>query len=235
MIFFVGNTDFEWFRFLRSRSPEDINFWQPGGKLRFHAINQGAPFLLKLKAPINKIAGIGFFSTHSLLPVDFAWEVFQERNGVDSLEMLRRKINMYRSPDNPIDKNPIIGCLILSYPIFFREEDWLPTPIDWSKNIVQGRTYDSDTAIGKELWIQVETLLEKYRISDFKSEIENPEMAEEVTNDRYGSRVLVKVRHGQGAFRILITDTYHRKCAISGERTLPVLEAAHIKPIIDLK
>ena len=230
MIFFVGNTDFEWFRFLCSRSPEDINFWQPGGTLRFHAINQGAPFLLKLKAPINKIAGIGFFSTHSLLPVDFAWEVFQERNGVDSLEMLRRKINTYRNPDNPVDKNPIIGCLILSFPIFFREEDWLPTPNDWSKNIVQGRTYDSDTAIGKELWTRVETLLGKYRPGDFKAEIENPIMAEEGGNDRYGSKILVKVRHGQGAFRVLITDTYHRKCAISGERTLPVLEAAHIKP-----
>jgi putative restriction endonuclease len=28
----------------------------------------------------------------------------------------------------------------------------------------------------------------------------------------------------------LVTDTYSRKCAISGEKTLPVLEAAHIKP-----
>jgi predicted restriction endonuclease len=31
-------------------------------------------------------------------------------------------------------------------------------------------------------------------------------------------------------FRILVTDAYTRRCAITGERTLPVLEAAHIKP-----
>jgi putative restriction endonuclease len=31
-------------------------------------------------------------------------------------------------------------------------------------------------------------------------------------------------------FRILVTDAYSRTCAIAGERTLPVLEAAHIKP-----
>ena len=37
------------------------------------------------------------------------------------------------------------------------------------------------------------------------------------------------MRIGQGAFRVLITDAYSRKCAITGEKTLPVLEAAHIK------
>ena len=46
----------------------------------------------------------------------------------------------------------------------------------------------------------------------------------------YGKSILTKVRLGQGAFRVLITDAYSRKCSISGERTLPVLEAAHIKP-----
>jgi putative restriction endonuclease len=230
MIFFVGNTDYEWFRFLCSRSPEDINFWQPGGKLRFHAINPGAPFLLRLKAPINKIAGIGFFSTHSLLPVDFAWEVFQERNGVDSQETLRRKINTYRSPDNSLEKNPVIGCVILTNPVFFREEDWITTPSDWFRNIVQGRTYDSESGLGKELWTSIENLLVKYKVFDLKKENESPFMVEDSEDGRYGSEILTRVRLGQGAFRVLITDIYNRRCAISGERTLPVLEAAHIKP-----
>lgn len=47
---------------------------------------------------------------------------------------------------------------------------------------------------------------------------------------RYGSNILTKVRLGQGAFRVLVTDAYSRRCSITGERTLPVLEAAHIKP-----
>ena len=42
--------------------------------------------------------------------------------------------------------------------------------------------------------------------------------------------VLSKVRIGQGAFRVSVTDAYSRRCTITGERTLPVLEAAHIKP-----
>jgi putative restriction endonuclease len=28
----------------------------------------------------------------------------------------------------------------------------------------------------------------------------------------------------------LVTDAYHRRCAMTSERTLPVLEAAHIRP-----
>jgi putative restriction endonuclease len=45
--------------------------------------------------------------------------------------------------------------------------------------------------------------------------------------------VLVRPRLGQGAFRFLVTDKYRRRCAISRERTLPALDAAHIQPYAD--
>jgi putative restriction endonuclease len=47
---------------------------------------------------------------------------------------------------------------------------------------------------------------------------------------QYGSPVLTFPRLGQGAFRILVTDAYERQCAVTSERTLPALDAAHIKP-----
>jgi putative restriction endonuclease len=47
---------------------------------------------------------------------------------------------------------------------------------------------------------------------------------------RHGEPVLVRPRLGQGAFRVLVTDVYRRRCAVSGERTLPALDAAHIRP-----
>ena len=47
---------------------------------------------------------------------------------------------------------------------------------------------------------------------------------------RYGEPRLVKPRLGQGGFRVVVTDAYKRRCAITGESTLPVLEAAHIVP-----
>jgi len=231
MEYYIGNTDLEWFNFLRAKEPEDINFWQPGGRLRFHILKPGAPFLLRLKSPINKIAGIGFFSSHSLLPIDFAWEVFQQRNGIDSLDRFRRKINSYRSPDNSLDIYPIIGCIILSNPVFFKDTDWLPSPPDWQRNLVQGKKYDSTIGYGKNLWDKVEFLLQKYRLFDHQKEYKNQFVVEEENlGSRYGSEILTRVRLGQGAFRVLITDAYARKCAISGEKTLPVLDAAHIKP-----
>jgi len=41
---------------------------------------------------------------------------------------------------------------------------------------------------------------------------------------------MARARLGQGAFRLLVTSAYSRRCAVSGERVLPALEAAHIKP-----
>lgn len=38
-------------------------------------------------------------------------------------------------------------------------------------------------------------------------------------------------RTGQGAFRLLVTDSYGRHCAVTREHTLPVLDAAHIRPV----
>ena len=50
---------------------------------------------------------------------------------------------------------------------------------------------------------------------------------------RYGEPTLVRPRLGQGAFRVLVTDNYHRMCAVTRERTLPALEAAHIRPFAE--
>ena len=53
------------------------------------------------------------------------------------------------------------------------------------------------------------------------------------TQARYGEPQLIHPRLGQGAFRVLVTDIYNRRCAITHERTLPALEAAHIRPYGD--
>ena len=38
---------------------------------------------------------------------------------------------------------------------------------------------------------------------------------------------------GDGAFRVLVTDTYERRCAVTREKALPVLDEAHIRPVAD--
>ena len=63
MMGFVGVTDNDWFVFL-SQHPgiDEVRFWQPGGTGQFRALAPGDPFLFKLHAPQNFIAGGGFFA-----------------------------------------------------------------------------------------------------------------------------------------------------------------------------
>jgi putative restriction endonuclease len=225
MKFWLGTTDNSWFNYLRKINPEDVNFWQPGGNLNFRVLEQGAPFLFKLKYPMDVIGGVGFFSSHTFLPISVAWETFGNRNGCDTFDEFKRKILNYRV--NKTDVNPQIGCIVLTNPIFFEEKDWIKTPENWSKSIVQGKAYVTEEEIGHRIWDQVEFLLEKYLIDDDQP-IQNGLFANEAPL-RYRTSILSKIRIGQGAFRVLITDAYQRKCSITGEKTLPVLESAHIQ------
>lgn len=227
MTFYLGVTDNKWYNFLSQQNRDDINFWQPGGNLSFKALQQGAPFLFKLKHPINAIGGIGFFSSHTFLPISIAWEIFEKGNGCNSLEEFQKMILQYRQDKSNF--NPQIGCIVLTNPIFFKKEDWIAIPEDWSRNIVQGKTYSTETTIGNELWTKVDKLLNQYLYTQSGVQ-ENQFALHDEGASMYGAPILTKVRLGQGAFRVLITDAYNRKCAISGEKTLPVLEAAHIKP-----
>lgn len=229
MKFYIGVTDFEWFTFLSRRENEDINFWQPGGKSAFQVIKQGAPFLFKLKSPHNAIAGIGFFSSHSILPLDVAWNIFEQRNGLDSYQKFKQKIIGYRNAENSFEKNKNIGCIILTDPIFFAKQDWIKVPESWNRSIVQGKSYDTNTFDGKNLWDKIELVLQEYRLFE-RAESTKSQLILAEPDAEYTRKYLTKVRLGQGAFRVQLTDAYTRRCSITGEKTLPVLEAAHIKP-----
>ena len=229
MKYYIGVTDYDWFDFLSNRENEDINFWQPGGKSNFRVIKEGAPFLFKLKSPYSAIAGIGFFASHSILPLDVSWNIFGERNGVESFFQFKRKITNYRNSRNPYSSNPNIGCIVLTDPIFFKKSDWIPVPNNWSKSIVQGKSYDTTTEIGKKLWEKVELILHQYKLFERKESSKSQLILAEPEAE-YTKKYLMKVSLGQGAFRVQLTDAYHRRCSITGEKTLPVLEAAHIKP-----
>lgn len=220
MKFYVGVTDNKWFEFLASRKPDEVNFWRPGGTGSFQAIQPGAPFLFKLHSPDNFIAGGGFFVKHSNVPLSLAWEAFGEKNGAPSLDSLRVLIDKFRS-NKPREHDPVIGCTILANPFFLDRRAWIPAPSNWAPSIVQGKSYETAETIGAGVWAEVQTRL-------VRADVERPLLAEDV--NRYGAEFLTRARLGQGAFRVLVTDAYARRCAITGERTLPALEAAHIKP-----
>lgn len=224
MIFFVGITDKDWFDYLANLKPDEVNFWRPGGTQSFKAIDQGAPFLFKLHSPLNYIVGGGFFVSHTTLPLSLAWEVFEKKNGTPDILTLWESISKHR---RNTERDPVIGCTVLTDPFFFEESDWIEIPSDWSFNIVVGKRYDSSDPIGGDLWHQVALRLPRYQRAE---EEDKDDMLVRERGERYGSEHLVRARLGQGGFRVLVTDAYQRRCAISQERTLPVLQASHIKP-----
>ena len=228
---FVGVTDGDWYRLLSSQTElEEANFWQPGGNRAFSALSPGEIFLFKLHAHDGgAIVGGGFFTHCSLLPVSLAWQAFGIGNGATSLIEMRNRIEKYRREIAKPQEDYTIGCIILSQPFFLGRENWIEEPSDWHPNIVQGKTYSSDSVHGRQLIERVEHVLSLQAAREKNANGSAGSRAIE-EKGRYGSPILVKPRLGQGSFRIVVTDAYSRRCALSGERVLPVLEAAHIRP-----
>ncbi|MGQ0675056.1 MAG: HNH endonuclease [Rhodospirillales bacterium] len=218
----VAVTDYGWFLQLRERADiAEVNFWAPSGERPFRALQPGELFLFKLKAPHNAIVGGGVFVYANTMPCSLAWDTFQEANGARSLPEMRQRIARLRN-SNPGDRSDfLIGCRILAQPFFLNDRDWISVPESWSRTIVSFKTYSTDETDGAALWHQVQDHMEQTERRSFGAR--DP-------RQRYGDPVLVKPRLGQGAFRILVTDLYNRRCTITGERTLPALEAAHIRP-----
>lgn len=222
MKLYVGVTDVQWFRFLAERQPDEVNFWRPS-MVAFRVLEPGAPFLFKLRSPYNAIAGGGFFVRYTTLPLSLVWEAFQEKNGVASHAALLAKIRGYRKDD--ITPDPHIGVIVLAEPFFFEEAEWIPVPEDWSLHLVQGKSYDTSEEMGHRLWAQVRERLNQKVQPTTQAQLSLPGLQEQ----RYSTEYLTRGRLGQGAFRVLVTEAYQRRCAITGERTLPILQASHIQ------
>ncbi len=133
---------------------------------------------------------------------------------------MRVRIERYRRGADPTEDYQI-GCIVLELPFFFDRDEWISPPSSFQANIVRGKTYDLTSGEGLALWGEVEMRLMASRPTEIQ-EIQ-----------ALGGLAMVRRRLGQGAFRVLVTDTYQRRCAITGERVLPILEAAHIRAVRD--
>ncbi len=218
----VAVTDDHWFETLRKR-PEltEVNFWSPGTK-NFKALVPGELFLFKLHAPRNAIAGVGVFTHANLLPVSMAWDAFGEGNGARSLSQMKEQIAKYRSDGTDLRTDFPIGCRILTQTIFFEERNWIPVSNSLFPTNVPIKKYNTSESDGLRLWTLVSEQIEQATLGSMESRW-----------PRYGEPQIIRPRLGQGAFRVVITDIYNRRCAVTGERTLPALEASHIHPYSD--
>jgi putative restriction endonuclease len=218
---FVANTDNEWFDFLSAEAAlTEVNFWQPSGAT-FRAIQPGELFAFRLKSPRNKIGGFGVLSSSSILPLQLAWETFGRENGAATYDEMKVSIAKYR-PNETVGPTTNIGCRILVEPIFLPSHQWISLPASWSPNIVGGKRYSTDEKDGLAIWNQLQ---EAAQLSSQSIVVGFAE-----SQARYGAPTLITPRLGQGAFRIAVTEAYHRQCAISAGKVLPALDAAHIRP-----
>jgi len=177
------------------------------------------------------IAGFGWFARFVKAPAWYAWDAFCALNGAPDLPTMLKRIAKYRPKER---RDPhgqyIIGCLMISEPIFFDEADWIPAPRDWAINIVRGKRYD--LMVGEGARILNACLDVARRRGRLKSDPDALRFTSE-GEERYGKAQLVMPRLGQGTFRMAVTDAYGRACAVTGEHSLPALDAAHIRPYKD--
>ena len=223
MRLYVAVTDKDWFALHASKAEvEEVNFWRPSPDATFKALQPGELLLFKLHSPDNFIAGGGFFTRFLQLPVNLAWDTFGEANGVLSQSEMRERIAHYRRGSIPASEDPSIGCIMLAEPFFWKRAEWIACPTDFPLNI-PAKGYDSEIGTGKELW---DALSE--RLTQGRADLLEPGTATSaaIQTQGFGKPQIVHPRLGQGLFRVLVTDAYSRRCAITGERTLPVLEAA---------
>ena len=215
----IAVTDGDWFETLRHRSDvTEVNFWAPSAA-NFKALQPGELLLFKLHAPRNVIVGGGIFAYANVLPCSLAWQAFGEANGARSAQEMRTRFARYRRAA-PGDRSDFeVGCRVLTQPFFLEEADWIAVPPSWASNIVSFKTYNTATIDGLALWEGVQDRL----AGAHQAGVAAPQA-------RFGEPHLIRPRLGQGAFRVLVADVYRRRCAVTGERTLPALEAAHIRP-----
>jgi putative restriction endonuclease len=231
MKLYVGITDYDWFK-LHASTPEveEVNFWRPSSTATFKALQWGEPFLFKLHSPRNFIVGGGFFTKFLQLPVSLAWDAFGEANGATSLNEVRLRIAKYRKHSIGPTEDPQIGCILLEEPFFFEEGDWIPIPEDFKQGIQMGKGYEMESGTGLRLWQEVTARLSGAVARLLGRASIGPATIAALDSPRFGTPSLVTPRLGQGSFRVLVTDAYRYRCAMTSERTLPVLEAAHIRP-----
>lgn len=242
---YIANTDQNWFDFLSAIASsngdapgvvDEANFWFPNAtEPRLASIAPGDPVFLRLKSPVRAIAGVGYFATTCMLPLEEAWMAFGTRNGDPDCARFAARIRSYRSGRSlsrelaepaPVPEAKQLACMILRPVEFWPESARIPWGIEdgFAPQIVAGK-YEDDPVRVARLLAAVGSAGE-IREQEFADRFVLPSEDERA---RRASGVQ-PVREGQAAFRLRLLDAYGNQCAVTGEHTTPVLDAAHIHP-----
>lgn len=224
----IANTHHDWFDFLaQKRFWPEVNFWTPSDYFAFRG-EPGSPFFFRLLSPRNVIGGFGYVQSFARLPEWLAWECFGEGNGAPTLQIMSDRLAKIRERSDIKGGSEFkqIGCIILADAVFFPPEMWVAQPSNWKKANLRYEGYSLLEGEGRRIWDQC--LPTAVALGAGSGLAGSPTQSE--PGARWGEPVLVRPRLGQGAFRVAVTDAYERACSVTGEHSLPALEAAHIRP-----
>ena len=213
--FVVAVTDPDWFAFL-SAHPEidEVNFWRPGATTT--AYERGTPWFYLLRGT-DRIVGGAFFSAYDKMPAELAWDTFGTANGTATLDdFLAVLASIKRVRSSQVGE---IGCVALTQPFYLLPGE----SVQFGRLYGPLKSFDTADSEGMELW---RVLQAKMIGSQLKPISQGPPLQMPLR----GSMTLVETRPGQATFRIDVEKAYSYRCAITGERTRPALEAAHIVP-----
>lgn len=226
-------TDPEWFRNLSACASggviDEVNFLGAQGAEPAQEAPRGEPVFFKLKSPFNAVAGYGFFASWAIPTIREAWLIFGYKNG-DPTEhaFYQRFANMRQKPLRELDVDvETVGSMVLREAHFWAQEQWLPwgTEMGWHPSIQRSAT-ETDQARVRLLFDRVgaDALSPPLDFADSFLPVamdERPLIARDVA-----------AREGQGSFRLRLLEAYSGRCAITGEHTALVLDAAHIQPYL---
>lgn len=231
---YIAITDYDWYADLLGRPTlDEVNFWTPSPR-NLPRLQLGGVLFFKLRAKYGSpIVGFGLFEWSSTLPAWLVWDTFREANGAADRATMLERIGRLRRETHPDPAGRYeVGCLMLRQPVFFEQENWVRGPADWPRHTERWKRYSLVEGEGRRIF---EECISQGGPSEARV-IGEPAPASEhdaglvAEGPRHGRPIVVQPRLGQRAFRVAVIDAYGRACAVTGEKSLPALEAAHIRP-----
>ena len=171
------------------------------------------------------MVGGGFYSDFAPMRASEAWELFGEGNGAASMEQMLARIARYRRAMLAPGEDPVIGCVFIRDVCFFEPDEVMAPPPEFAANIVQGKTYDLASPVVASYF---EDLMRRMLGISVEMDFSEPWHRQ---GPVFADPRLSPQRLGQQAFQAVVLAAYDRRCAITGSKIRPVLQAAHIRPV----
>ncbi len=176
---------------------------------------------------MNAIAGYGVEAHFSMLSFDQAWAAFGLQNGFQDRHQFLSWGARNRNRDLHTIGTELLACTIILEAVFWPRERWIPWGIEqgWARTGIQQGKYEKDPARISRLLNEIG--LDRLGVPEAEEFCDSfvPLEADEC------EIILAKscARRGQGTFRSRLLTAYGSRCAITGEHTEPVLDAAHVQ------